>query len=723
MTINDVTVSEGEALSFTISLSAAASEPIVLSFTTVDGTAKDGVGEAGAGIPDYVAQTGTLTILAGETSATITISTVDDGVFEPTEGFTIELTPLSGAIDAPTSDLVGVGTILDDGDGGEAGAPVGGAAFVAVREAGIEAVPGHFDAGSAAASDDERAEGGLGLSFGPDGPAASGAFTWLNTVGADDPETAPPADIVLESGGWPINWQVSADGLTLNGVIEGGPHDGEVVATLVAQSSGTGADTQVSFVFEQRGPIDHPDVGEREAADPIRLDFVYRITDSTGDSTTGNLTVDVLDDGPDGNVIAKADTVLSGDDQFNLAFVIDISNSMSNAIESGETRLEAAVAALESVLRQAQSAGVVGPVLIAAFHGQLVPFSFQPLVKPVVITTSFASVEAALGEVSPGVSGIEAFFGGIFSGQSPPVPDFSGNFGSTRYEGGLDAAADWLTGTLTGPGIAPPNPIETSDNRLFFLTDGGNNNGVGGFDPQAQDVEKLYDGSIPNLTIKTVGIEAAAGFVDDLDRTDDLDDTNDSIVIINDLQSAQQISAGFGNVVGGPGATISSGNLLIDDDALGAEGADGVLPQGGADGLAGLVSLSFRDASGAEVTVNASGTYTTDLGGRITVDFETGDYLYVAPSADIAGLDRFTYVVRDGDGDPVGGTLDMVIERQPAGALQPLALADLFEGNSVDGAIALQGDSVPDSDGNGDAFTGQITPIALLPVPDPLNIV
>ena len=212
-------------------------------------------------------------------------------------------------------------------------------------------------------------------------------------------------------------------------------------------------------------------------------------------------------------------------------------------------------------------------------------------------------------------------------------------------------------------------------------------------------------------------------FVDDLDRTDDLDDTNDSIVIINDLQSAQQISAGFGDVVGGPGATISSGNLLIDDDALGAAGADGILPLAGADGLAGLASFSFRDAGGAEVTVTATGTYTTFLGGRITVDFATGDYLYVAPSADIGGLDRFTFIVRDGDGDPIGGTLDMIIERQPDGALQSLAFSDLVDESSAASASAFLDGAASGGDSDGGGFTSQIAPIVLLPVPDPLGII
>ncbi|MGH7304936.1 MAG: Calx-beta domain-containing protein, partial [Candidatus Rokuibacteriota bacterium] len=105
--INDVTVTEGDAGTtsavFTVSLSAASTQPVTVGFATADGTA----GSAG----DYVAQTGTLTFAAGATAQSVTVAVVGDAIAEPTEKFFVNLT-------APTSatlgDAKGVGTILDN---------------------------------------------------------------------------------------------------------------------------------------------------------------------------------------------------------------------------------------------------------------------------------------------------------------------------------------------------------------------------------------------------------------------------------------------------------------------------------------------------------------------------------------------------------------------------------------------------------------------------------
>jgi len=655
LSISSSTAIEGDDLVFALSLSTPSQHTVVLSLEAGQGNATEG--------SDFGSVTGTtVSFLPGETSATVTVSTIDDALVEGTETFKLSATLVAGqAVIGNAADAAIINTDF---------VPTGGSASATVREAGNEAVDGHFAAGTAAAGDGEIATGSLGVDFSNDGPAASQPFTWLTTVTSDDPETAAPNDVSLTSGGHPVVWQVSDDGLTLSAVVQGGPHDGQVVATLTAELSGSGAGTGVDFHYEQIGPLDHPDIGQHDAADPIRLGFSYTIKDQTGDTATGTLAVDVLDDAPADGPLVKETSVLSGTEGFNLAFVIDISNSMRNTIDSGETRLQAAITALESVLKQAESAAVVGPVMISAFHGQQIPFTSQ--VEPQEFHTTFASIEAALQEVSPGVSAVEDFFNQVFAGQTAPVPNFPGQLGSTRYEGGLDAAADWFTGNLgssgnVGGAIVQPNTLQISDNRLFFLTDGGNNNGTGGFNSNAQDVEKLYNGSVPNLTIKTVGIEAAASFVEDLDRTDDLT-LNDSVVIINDLQAAQQIASGFGEVVEGPGPTTAVGNLLLDDDLIDGPGQDGSIPAHGADGSAGLTSFSFLNGDGLETTVTESGAYTTFLGGTITVDFTDGSYQYKAPSTELSGIEHFTYTINDGDGDPLVGQLDITVTDPSGGS-------------------------------------------------------
>jgi len=107
--INDVTLTEGNAGTvaavFTVTLSAASTQPITVAYATADGTANAGT--------DYQATTGTLTLTfaPGETSKTISVQVNGDRLAEPNETFVVNL---SGPTNATIADSQGVGTILDD---------------------------------------------------------------------------------------------------------------------------------------------------------------------------------------------------------------------------------------------------------------------------------------------------------------------------------------------------------------------------------------------------------------------------------------------------------------------------------------------------------------------------------------------------------------------------------------------------------------------------------
>ncbi len=88
---------------FTVSLASASAGTTTVNYSTADGTALAGT--------DYVATSGTLTFAPGETSKTILVPTLDDGVAGPTKSFTVNLSnPTGGGITSGQ----GVGTILDD---------------------------------------------------------------------------------------------------------------------------------------------------------------------------------------------------------------------------------------------------------------------------------------------------------------------------------------------------------------------------------------------------------------------------------------------------------------------------------------------------------------------------------------------------------------------------------------------------------------------------------
>ena len=121
-----MTVGEGDGTaSLTVTLSAASTESITVTYTTADGTASAG--------SDYTAASGTLTFAPGDTAdKTITVTVLDDALDEPDEDFTVTLSALTGtpvnAIidpatvtvtigddDAPTVSISGPPTVVENG--------------------------------------------------------------------------------------------------------------------------------------------------------------------------------------------------------------------------------------------------------------------------------------------------------------------------------------------------------------------------------------------------------------------------------------------------------------------------------------------------------------------------------------------------------------------------------------------------------------------------------
>lgn len=105
LAINNVSDVEGDAstktFTFAVTLANPSAAPVVVGFTTVDGTATAG--------SDYVAQSGTITFAPGDQSEEIGVVVNGDTSFEADETFTIDLTP-----PAPFNDPTATGTIVND---------------------------------------------------------------------------------------------------------------------------------------------------------------------------------------------------------------------------------------------------------------------------------------------------------------------------------------------------------------------------------------------------------------------------------------------------------------------------------------------------------------------------------------------------------------------------------------------------------------------------------
>jgi VCBS repeat-containing protein len=110
LTINDVTQSEGNSgtttYTFTVSLDRAVDTAVSVNWATANGTTN---------ATDLAAQSGTVTIAAGSTSQTFSVTVSGDQTVELNETFNVNLSGLSaGSRSATVTDSQGVGTITND---------------------------------------------------------------------------------------------------------------------------------------------------------------------------------------------------------------------------------------------------------------------------------------------------------------------------------------------------------------------------------------------------------------------------------------------------------------------------------------------------------------------------------------------------------------------------------------------------------------------------------
>ncbi|MCR9256921.1 MAG: hypothetical protein NXI16_12605, partial [Alphaproteobacteria bacterium] len=111
LTVADASVAEGDSgtanLGFTLTLSAAASSDVTVSYATADGTAVAG--------SDYTAASGTATIAAGQTTATVTVPVTGDTSVESDETLTLTLSsPTNAQFANSATTATATGTITND---------------------------------------------------------------------------------------------------------------------------------------------------------------------------------------------------------------------------------------------------------------------------------------------------------------------------------------------------------------------------------------------------------------------------------------------------------------------------------------------------------------------------------------------------------------------------------------------------------------------------------
>ena len=183
LSVADAEADEGEDVTFTVTLSVASTQTV-----TVDWATSVETGDTATAGTDFTAVPATtLTVMPGDTTATFTVSTVDDTTDEANETFTVTLSNPSNATLA--ADPTATGTIGDDD------APNAAPSFTSSTTFGVD--ENGTTVGTVAASDSDTGDDitGYALSGGADQAlfaidGTNGALTFLTAPDYEAPQDA-----------------------------------------------------------------------------------------------------------------------------------------------------------------------------------------------------------------------------------------------------------------------------------------------------------------------------------------------------------------------------------------------------------------------------------------------------------------------------------------------------------------------------------------------------
>ncbi|MGQ7247480.1 Ig-like domain-containing protein, partial [Halomonas sp. V046] len=477
------------------------------------------------------------------------------------------------------------------------------------------------------------ATGNLGYSFGNNGPASSGAFTWK----LDD---APS----LTSAGEDVTFTLSNDGRTAIGTTG----NGDTVLTLVLTDVASG-----SYKITLSKPLDHPISGTE---DDLVFSFDYAIADSQGGEAQARMVVVVDDDTPESSVIFPT-SIQDGD---------SISGSWS--VDGGADGVASTVVSLPGNTNQYPLNTPIDTglgTLIVRDNGTWsfnvdddLDTSQDPKLIFDIVTTDGDGDTVHSNVCIPIVDGGDGV---------PTTPETDGDPATVAPTATVDE--DGLPGGIAGGnGDVPGQATSVSGTIGYDFGDDG---------PAASNAFRWSTDGLPALTSKGQDISyslsgngrSIVGFNDDGDRVLSIQLTDVAkgtykVAIAQPLDHSDPTTEDDIRFSVGYTITDSDGdsadgklNVVIDDDTPVAASdfatTDSDTPvtvdvldndQLGADG-GSLTNASVQGGSNV-------GTVTTQPNGTVTF----------TPHPNFSGNAVITYTVTDGDGDPVTGKLKVKVE-------------------------------------------------------------
>ncbi|QXP39054.1 hypothetical protein KE624_04770 [Shewanella algae] len=437
-------VTEGETAAFTVSIDQVADEDVVVNFT-YSGVAEDGSDFTGVA---------SVTIPAGSTSVPLDISTINDGIYEGAEDFTVTINSVNGADASIGANNSADTTILDAQD-----APVVG--IVADQSSVTEGETAAFTV-----SIDQVADEDVVVNFTYSGVAEDGSdFTGVASVTIPAGSTSVPLDIS-----------------TINDGIYEGAEDFTVTINSVSGADATISPTESSadttILDAQDAPVvgivaDQSSVTEGETAaftvsidqvadEDVVVNFTYSGVAEDGSDFTGVASVTI----PAGSTSVPLDISTINDGIYEGAedFTVTI-----NSVNGADASIGANNSADTTIL-DAQDAPVVGIVAdqSSVTEGETAAFTVsidQVADEDVVVNFTYSGV-AEDGSDFTGVASVTIPAG------STSVPLDISTINDGIYEGAEDftVTIDSVSGadaTISPTRAAPTLPFLTPRMRLW----------------------------------------------------------------------------------------------------------------------------------------------------------------------------------------------------------------------------------------------------------------
>ncbi|BCV59901.1 hypothetical protein TUM17384_38460 [Shewanella algae] len=262
-------VTEGETAAFTVSIDQVADEDVVVNFT-YSGVAEDGSDFTGVA---------SVTIPAGSTSVPLDISTINDGIYEGAEDFTVTIDSVSGADASIGANNSADTTILD----AQNPPSIGNITNVAVSEEGL----------TDGAPDD------VGDTDTTDAVIANGTIE-LQDPDNDELEVTLSGPSGITSGGVDVTWSWDASTQTLTGSA-----GSTVVMTISLTAPAGNSSGTWGYEVTLHAPLDHP---VANVEDVLNLNFGIDVADGSGATDSSSFQVTVEDDSP----VVDVEPILDG---------------------------------------------------------------------------------------------------------------------------------------------------------------------------------------------------------------------------------------------------------------------------------------------------------------------------------------------------------------------------------------------------------------------------